>query len=272
MKISTINNNKHITFKSNDPVESLYERSKKINKKVKTIAKKGCSAEDLEKIETELKAIADEAKGKISKVNIPKIFTNLVRWFGKIKITPTGNKALDTASRLTKVVLWGNVGKEIVGTAMYTIQALTNEDLPEDKRKFVGMYDLAVGLVSTTFSFIFGVKLEEKIKNGYSKLLKPLTDSPKEIVKSRGMVAIVGLAAFSSYFLQTIIGKRIVAPAVATPIAGKVKAKMEAADAAKKQGQEAPKTDDKTFEQAISTSNILAKVVKEDGKGDKFKL
>ncbi|HNW25415.1 MAG TPA: hypothetical protein PKI94_01340 [Candidatus Gastranaerophilaceae bacterium] len=188
----------------------------------------------LETLKANFETIESVTKKVAGEIKIPKVFNHVVKLLGKVKIDKTGNKALDTASALTHVVLWGNVGKEVVGTAMYTVQALTNEDLPKDKRKFVGMYDLAVGVVSTCFSFIFGVGLENTIKNGYKKLLKPLAESENLALKSRSGAAIVGLAAFSSFILQTIVGKRMVAPAVATPVAGKLKKKLEERENGKK--------------------------------------
>ena len=120
----------------------------------------------------------------------------------------------------------GNVGKEIVGTAFYTLQALTNEDIPKDKRKFVGMYDLFVGLVSTTFSAVFGFGAISLQDNLIKKGLKKYKDVSGKYPKYAA--AFAGLAFLIPNLLQTIIGKRIVAPAIATPIAGRMKEKMMA--------------------------------------------
>ena len=124
----------------------------------------------------------------------------------------------------------GNVGKELVGTTVYTVQALTNEDLPADKRKFIGMYDLIVGLISTTFSAVFGfgaVAVQDKLIQ-------------KALAKNQGpgfpkyASAFAGLVWLIPQLLQTIIGKRIFAPAFATPFAGKIKNNMIAKEEAKK--------------------------------------
>lgn len=229
-------NNQNITFTGDDFAKKLKEAKKDFKKAVK----EGADKDTFQKIHDRFKSIEDGSK--VKNLKIPAIFPTIVKWFGKVKVDKTGNKALDTASALTKVVLWGNVGKEVVGTAIYTVQALTNEDLDPDKRKFIGMYDLAVGVVSTACSFVFGVGLEKKIKDGYKNLLKPLTKSENLVVKSRAAAAIVGLAAFSSFALQTIVGKRIVAPAIATPIAGNLKGKLEARELKKKQAQQPAET------------------------------
>ena len=250
--------------------KTLHEYLKKAIQDQKALRKnKSTKPEEFTVLKERYDEIKKVAEKLIGEVKIPGIFKFIVKHFGKINLEKTGNKNIDMASKLTTLVLWGNVGKEAVGTTLYTIQALTNEDLPEDKRKFVGMYDLAVGIVSTAFSFIFGVGLEKTIKNGYINLLKPLSEAKDPAMRAKTGAAIVGLAAFSSFFLQTIIGKRIFAPAIATPMAGKMKAKMEAADAVKKQKQQ-PKIDDQTFEQAISNSNILAKVIRDTDKDNKI--
>lgn len=237
MKISLENNfNKQKpTFTGND----LSERLKINNEAFHNAKKTNLGKDELVKIHNEYKAIESEAGKLIEKPNqnVMRVFTQVVKWFGRVKPSKTGNKALDTASALTHVVLWGNVGKEAVGTTLYTVQALTNQDLPPDKRKFVGMYDLAVGIISTAFSFIFGVGLEDHIKSGYKNILKPISKSTNPIMRARASVAIVGLAAFSSFALQTIIGKRIIAPAIATPVAGHLKKKLQEKDDKAKQDQ-----------------------------------
>lgn len=227
MRISNMNNynNKNIAFSGG----SIYEDAQEIKKQIKMGIKQGVSAEVMKGHLEKLSDIEKAAKNQLTAKDkrIPRIFNALVKWFGKVKVDKTGNKALDSASRLTRIVLWGNVGKEAVGTALYTVQALTNKDLPEEKRKYIGMYDLAVGVVSTMFSIIFGVGLEKSIKNSYKKVLKPLSSSNNPLIRSKTAAAIVGLAAFSSFFLQTIIGKRIIAPAIAVPAAGKLRTWME---------------------------------------------
>lgn len=241
MRVSLINNDLHknnIAFSGDDNNKNkgkeINDFLKKAGKTLKSNPDEKTAKEYIEKMDEYKKWAEEQLKEQNKKV--PGLFVRAFKWFGKIN--KTGNKAIDTASMLTRVVLWGNVGKEAVGTTLYTVQALTNQDLPEDKRKFVGMYDLVVGLVSTAFSFIFGVGLESKIKKGYKKILKPLSEAENQATKSKAGAAIVGLAAFSSFFLQTIIGKRIVAPAVGTPMAGKLRSYMEEREAAQRTEKE----------------------------------
>ena len=263
MRISELNNDlniKKMSFAGNDeksqkPLHIRYAENVEAHKKAR---KSGADEATFKKIKEEFDDISKAAENKIGKIKIPKIFEHMVKLLGKVKVQKTGNKAADTAMQLTKLVLWGNVGKELVGTGLYTTQALTNEDLPQDKRKFIGMYDLSVGLVSTAFSFIFGVGLQNSIQKGYQKLFKPLSEAPKASLatKSKVAAAIVGLSAFSSFFLQTIVGKRIIAPAIATPAASRLRKMMEEKEAAKKG---ADKKENET-EQAKKPYNVPASI------------
>lgn len=240
MKISSFNNNQNIknnslTFTGNN----LAERYAKAEKDFKTAVKTKAGKATFENLNKELSAIEKDAKSQIKEGKTPKIFVNLVKWFGKIKPHKTGNKNVDTASQLARFVLWGNIGKEVAGTIFYTVQALTNQDLPPDKRKFVGMYDLFVGIVSTSFSLLFLVA-DRPIQSGYRKVLKPLSESKNAATRARAGAAIVGISAFTSFAAQMIIGKRIIAPAVATPVAGKLKKHMEAKEAKKAEESMSP--------------------------------
>lgn len=161
--------------------------------------------------------------------------TKFVKFIAKTlrAIGPKLNKAARNTKGLGYLLVGGNVCKETMGTAIYTIQAFTNEDLPKDKRKFIGLYDGGVGVVSTVLQGIVGVAtvawqtpLIEKMIGG--EKAKKLT--------GRGQ-AVAGLIFAIPLITQNIVIKRIIAPALATPFAGKFKKKMEAAEAAKKQGQ-----------------------------------
>ena len=243
LTIDNYNTNSSVTFTG-----SAYEMRKALKESVKN-AKKALksngSIEEKNKIIDEVIKLAEqtekEAKTEAeTKLNSSKfgskldkklnnIFTWVVEKFGKSdKLISKNKDSSDLIKSVTKVVLIGNTLKEVVGTILYTTQAMTNEDLPQDKRKFVGLYDLSVGVVSTVVSLIFGIGLQNKIRNGYSKILRPLG---KSLPRS---AAFIGTAAgFTSFALQTIVGKRIIAPAVATPVAGRMKAHMLKKEAAK---------------------------------------
>ena len=183
----------------------------------------------LDSINNEFNNYLPEIKRGIKTKAPSKVYAWIMRGaeaVGKVFTKKTGS-GKNLASAVTSVVLWGNVLKELVGTALYTVQAMTNEDLPKDKRRFVGAYDLGVGVTSTLISFILGVGVQDYIKAGYKSLLKGAKGSPKY-----GAV-LEGLSAFTSFGLQTIVGKRILAPLVGVPVATKIRKGMENRDAKK---------------------------------------
>ena len=229
---------------------SLKQALDKSAKAAREAIKSNKSLEEKQKILDEVIKLAEETekqakteseeklkKGFGSKLDktLNGIFTWVVKKFGKSDKLVNKNKGTDDLIKsVTKVVLLGNTCKEVVGTVLYTTQAMTNEDLPQDKRKFVGLYDLSVGVVSTIISLIFGVGLQNKIRGGYDKVLKPVAKS-----MPRSAAFIGTAAAFTSFALQTIVGKRIIAPAIATPVAGKLKANMMKKEAEKRAEKQA---------------------------------
>jgi|GEM_PF-5144948 len=180
------------------------------------------------------KDIAENAEKEIKILNkqadTPKIswlskkYAGILKRVGESKIV---KEALEKNS-IAKLVGYGNVCKEAVGTTIYTIQAFTNEDLPPDKRKFVGLYDLGVGLISTSLQFGVVYGLNDKLKTLIVGSLK------KNEKSKRYALAVEGIDLFVTSALQTIICKRIIAPAITTPIAGRIKNNAEAKEAAKK--------------------------------------
>jgi len=204
------------------------------------------SADNLEKIAKayeNAQAVANQYTANILKNNkfeakLDKVlegyFTKVTEWFGKAnKLISKNASTEDLIEGVNNIVIWGNVFKEAMGTALYTTQALTNTDLDKSERKFVGMYDLFVGITSTTISALFGLGLEKPIKDGFKKMFKPLEHLPKT-----GAIA-VAAAGFTAFILQTIVGKRIVAPAIGKPLAAKARDYLRAKEEAKKPTAEA---------------------------------
>lgn len=153
---------------------------------------------------------------------------NVFEWVAK-KIAKILPKKSDD-STLEYVVVLGNSAKELMGTMIYTVQALTNEDLAPDKRKFVGMYDLGVGIASTSLGLVAGLAMVK----GQGKLIKALIGGEKASHLPGYTKALQGLAFIIPVILQNILIKRIIAPAVATPVAGKLKKQLEDKEAAQK--------------------------------------
>ena len=191
-------------------------------------------------------------EGNVPVDNVPKWVQNMFKKASNSKIikylASKGPKGIALA------LAAGNVGKEVVGTLVYTVQAWTNEDLPADKRKFIGMYDLIVGLISTTFSAAFGfgaIAVQDKlIKKALAK--NKGTGFPKYAAAYAGLVWLI------PNILQTIIGKRIVAPAIATPVAGNIKNKMIAKAEAKKAAAEQTQAPVQTAKVVKMTPTVVA--------------
>jgi hypothetical protein len=226
--------NNNIAFKSNTELDKLNKRVKEFDKQAKT----AFNSKDNEKLNTLLKDLTNFKEGQLKthKTNltehiknnnlekdVPKYLVEKLKWITK---QPAFKNAVKNKSVIEYLLVMGNVGKEAVGTAVYTAQALTNEDLPPDKRKFIGMYDFCVGAISTTMSLvagIFTIKYQEKL----IKKILPDSGHNKYSEAFKGMVFLIPLVS------QTILIKRIIAPAIATPFAGKMKKKMEAKEALK---------------------------------------
>lgn len=184
----------------------------------------------LDYLEKYQKSIKEDIKARNLEKEVPE---RVVKIFKRITQTGAFKSIVKNPKGVGYALAIGNTGKELVGTAMYTVQALTNEDLPPNKRKFIGMYDLGVGAISTSLCFVTGL-LAVKYQDG--AIVKLLTSfNQKETAKNykKFAPAFGGLRFLIPLVIQTILIKRIIAPAIATPFAGKMKKKMEAKDAQK---------------------------------------
>ena len=141
--------------------------------------------------------------------------------------------------------------KDGLGCYMYVTQSLNNKKIPDDKRKFVASLDLANGglmiamqillhmtisnklVQSKMFNKLYGKYFSRSVTKGYQAILKS-QDKYKNMTGQQfhaAMDTIHGKAvgAFSnitSLFAATTIGKRIIVPFMATPLADKTKAWM----------------------------------------------
>lgn len=140
-------------------------------------------------------------------------------------------KFLKKKPEIEDLVNLGNIAKELVCMIVYPLQVLTNPDLPKDKRRFVGLYDFFVTCFSLGGTVLFAWK-GKKLINGFVEnvLMKKYKNNPiypkaKRAIEGGGFV--LGIA------IQTILFKRVLAPAFAPPLAAAVRKKMEANDAKK---------------------------------------
>lgn len=211
---------------------SAYERLQKLQAYINSADIKNTDACKYIKNEaSEIRKIAQEEliqeqnsnafKGKIDKF-MEKIFIKFSKVFAKSQNT----KSKDLSKSIINAVLIGNILKDLMTGIVSSTQSFTNPDFSKEKRLFIGSYDVAACLTTITASFILGPMAVDKIKSGYIKLLKPMKSSPKYDM------CLAGLTSLSAIILQSIVAKRMIAPAISTPLAGIMKEKL------KQQGQE----------------------------------
>lgn len=165
------------------------------------------------------------------------------------------NYIKDKTSFITGLGVASIVLKDGVGCYMYVTQSLNNKDIPEDKRKFVAALDLAngglmilmqIGMFFTIsnkivqekmFNKFFGKYFDRATSKGYQAKLKNIdllkdmkcADFHPVLTKAKKDVK----AAFenvTSLFAATVVGKRVIVPFIATPLADKTKAWMSRND------------------------------------------
>jgi len=141
--------------------------------------------------------------------------------------------------------------KDGVGCYMYVNQSLHNDKIPEDKRKFVAALDLANGGLMILAQILMHVTISNKIvqtkmfnkmfgKNFDRNALKMVQSVLKNTEKYKDVPAHKVAESFNkmknsvcdafgsltSLIAATTIGKRIIVPFIATPLAGKVETWM----------------------------------------------
>lgn len=167
-------------------------------------------------------------------------------WLGK-KFENDPEKALAMAT-VTSIIL-----KDGIGCAMYVTQSLHNDKIPEKKRKFVAALDLTNGvlMIGAQIAMFFAMRkysgpiFDKLFKKSFNSISKANTISrmrmqdamtgnhaSKKLVYAREYEKVrkdaLDLFKFvADIAAATIIGKRIVVPLVATPLAKKVEKKME---------------------------------------------
>lgn len=151
------------------------------------------------------------------------------KWLAKIVAKVSNSKffehiASKPSTAIAEVVILGNMFKELFQCSIYTIQGLTNESLSPDKRKFIGLFDLCVGIFSAFAGAAMGL-ITARHKVAISEFLLGGTKF-KGKLPGFGL-AVEGLGILIPLALQNVVTKRVIAPAIATPLAGKMKKRME---------------------------------------------
>jgi len=184
------------------------------------------------------------------------------------------NTKFMTGLGVTSIVL-----KDGLGCYMYVTQSMNNKDIPEDKRKFVAALDLANGglmilmqllmfftisnkkVQSKMFNALFGKQFNRDASKGYqanlraTDLLKDMKGADfHQVLKKTKKDAKAAFENVTSIFAATILGKRIIVPFIATPLADKTKVWMSRNDKPQEMSSETKNTYD-TKKCAIDKNN-----------------
>lgn len=168
-------------------------------------------------------------------------------WLGE-KFEKNPESAL-AAATVTSIIL-----KDGIGCAMYVTQSLNNKKIPDEKRKFVAALDLTNGvlMIAAQIAMFMAMrkysgpifkKLFSKSFNAESEInsitrvrmnecIKDPTKVPKKskVEKDYKEVEKEALGLFKfvvDIAAATIVGKRIIVPLIATPLAKKVEKRMD---------------------------------------------
>lgn len=225
-----------------------------------------------------LQSIGNTIKTGIAKASDSKS----VKWVSK-KFADNPEGALATAT-VSSIIL-----KDGIGCAMYVTQSLHNDKIPEKKRKFVAALDLTNGvlMIGAQIAMFFAMrkysgpifkKIFNKSFNAKSKA-NTISRMRMEDVKNGGHTckkqtiakdfdkcendALALFKFVADIAAATIVGKRIIVPLVATPLAKKVENKLDAkkaqtADVAKPHQQEPAKAEKQEKAQEPAKLDIVS--------------
>lgn len=183
----------------------------------------------------------DSISRVMGRTSYTKPLKKLGKWFEN---NPEGALA---GATVTSIIL-----KDGIGCAMYVTQSLNNKKIPDEKRKFVAALDLTNGLLmilaqigmffamrkysGPIFKKIFGKSFSAVAKNDtISRMLMKTAKTGRGWAKKMKLEKVFdkveksGLDLFkfvADIAAATIIGKRVIVPLIATPLAKKVEAWM----------------------------------------------
>lgn len=185
---------------------------------------------------------------------ITKPVHQVIRWFSKSRIPQhAGEKVLNNDRKfIDGLGVASIVAKDGLGCYLYVTQSMNNKDIPEDKRPFVASLDLTNGLLMIALQILMFKTVSNKVTQTkmFDKLFGRIFDRPlkkfyrahtknipaysdvtdikytKDFTSIRNKVrdAFGGLV---SLVAATIVGKRMLVPFIATPLAGSVEKYME---------------------------------------------
>jgi len=189
-----------------------------------------------------------------------------IAWFSDKKLAQNAGKQVYANNRryIDGLGVGSIIAKDGLGCVLYVNQSLNNKEIPDDKRNFVASLDLTNGLLmialqlamfftvshkvcqTKMFDKFFGKLFDRPIKKAYQAIIKNQPGAPevgdikftREFKKIRENVK-DAFGGLTSLIAASIVGKRVLVPFIATPLADKVEKKMNER-AAKKSGQPLP--------------------------------
>ena len=152
----------------------------------------------------------------------------------------------NTRSFIDGIGILSIILKDGVGCYLYVTQSLNNKSIPEDKRKFVAALDLTNGglmiaaqiimhktisskiVQSKMFNGLFGKQFDRNTSKMLHSILKR-TDKFKDVSQQRVSEVLAqykgdacdAFGSLTSLIAATTVGKRIIVPFIATPLASK---------------------------------------------------
>lgn len=164
--------------------------------------------------------------------------------------------------------------KDGIGCVMYVTQSLNNKKIPDEKRKFVAALDLTNGvlMIAAQIAMFFAMRkysgpiFDKLFKKSFNVVSKENTISKLRMLEAKAGETVckklkigkaydkvrsdaLGLFKFcADIAAATIIGKRVIVPLIATPLAKKVEARMN--------------PEDKTLDENKDKTELLAEIEK----------
>ncbi len=164
-----------------------------------------------------------------------------VNWLSNTRAMKFLNKP-SVAGAASAIALASTTSKDIVATYYYVTQSMNNKKIPEEKRSFVAALDLGNGIMNVITAFAIGLPMkgwmeklfdkkiankcfnEEALRKNAAKLVGDTLDENKlgEAIKTlqkNKSLARTGLCVLGTLVGSQVIGKRIITPLFATPMA-----------------------------------------------------
>jgi hypothetical protein len=172
------------------------------------------------------------------------IFIKPIRALGNSRIMRKVDEAFQNKTKVVSAIAVGSlVLKDGIGGVMYVYQSLHNEKIPEDKREFVASLDFTnTGVMITTqlamfaliqrpgaqkwlFNKMFGKYFDRAARKTYHSAVRNKAEVPVIGTTVHGEIDKLENSArktfevVTSIVAATVIGKRILTPFIATPLA-----------------------------------------------------